>query len=86
MTVYWLLVTGFILFEGLLENRLFCVHLSLLISNMRVLFIPPSGPPRPTIITTEHHSWEQTVEQTVFVSKYPKYLLRWPVTETFIDR
>ena len=68
MTVYWLLVTGFILFEGLLENRLFCVYLSLVISNMRVF----CSSPRPTIITTEHHSWEQTVEQTVFVSKRNK--------------
>ena len=33
---------------------------------------PPSGPPRPTIITTEHHSWDQTVDQTVFVSKRTK--------------
>jgi hypothetical protein len=54
VTGYWLLVTGFILFEGLLENRLFCVHLSLVISNMRVF----CSSPRPTIITTEHHSWE----------------------------
>jgi hypothetical protein len=37
-----------------------------------LLIPPPSGPPRPTIITTEHHSWEQTVEQTVFVSKRNK--------------
>ena len=37
-----------------------------------LLIPPPSGPPRPTIITTEHHSWEQTVEQTVFVSKRSK--------------
>ena len=47
MTGYWLLVTGFILFEGLLENRLFCVHLSLVISNMRVFCSsPPLGSPQ----------------------------------------
>ncbi len=37
-----------------------------------LLIPPPLGSPRPTIITTEHHSWEQTVEQTVFVSKRSK--------------
>ena len=26
---------------------------------------PPSGPPRPTIITTEHHSWDKTEKPTI---------------------
>jgi len=38
VTGYWLLVTGFILFEGLLENRLFFVHLSLVISNKAIIW------------------------------------------------
>ena len=43
-----------------------------------LLIPPPSGPPRPTIITTEHHSWDQTVDQTVFVNKRNK----WDQTQT----